>query len=389
MHTNHVRVIFRPIGLVAVLLSIALTACDAGNANQSAPPPAVSVARVATRQIELKDTFNGRIAAVQSVELRPRVSGYINQVNFREGQEVHKGDVLFTIDDRTYRADLARAEAALSSALSQAKLTQSEAERTQKLIGAKAVSAELNEQRRSAATQAQADVLSARAAVATAQLNMDFTRVTAPINGKAGRAMITVGNLVTAGDSASVLTTLVSLDTVYVYFDVDEATFLHYQALTRTDGGQPPRSVRVALVGEDGFPHTGRVDFLDNQLTPSTGTIRMRALLDNHDRLFTPGLFARVQLPVSNRFDAVLIDDKAILTDQDRKYVYVLDGQGKAQRRDIVPGRRYGDLTIVDRGLSVGDRVVIDGVQKIFMSGMPVRAKTVSMTPSTDTAMLY
>ncbi|WP_263856951.1 efflux RND transporter periplasmic adaptor subunit, partial [Klebsiella quasipneumoniae] len=194
------------------------------------------------------------------------------------------------------------------------------------------------------------------------------------------------GNLVTAGDTASVLTTLVSQKTVYVYFDVDESTYLHYQNLARR--GQSASSdnqalpVEIGLVGEEGYPHQGKVDFLDNQLTPSTGTIRMRALLDNSQRLFTPGLFARVRLPGSAAFQATLIDDKAVLTDQDRKYVYIVDKDGKAQRRDITPGRLVDGLRIVKQGLKPGDSVIVDGLQKVFMPGMPVNAKTVAMTPS-------
>ncbi|TCL03047.1 efflux RND transporter periplasmic adaptor subunit [Sodalis ligni] len=375
--------------LPAVLLALQLAGCDAGSAVQTAPPPpSVSVAPVLLKQIEPLDTFNGRVEAVQSVQLRPRVSGYIDRVNFKEGQEVHKGDVLFTIDDRTYRAALQQAKAELASAVTQAKLARSESGRTEKLLSTSAVSAEQGEQRRSAAEQAQANVLSAQAAVDTAQLNMDFTRVTAPIDGRAGSAQITAGNLVTAGDSASVLTTLVSLDTVYVYFDVDESTFLRYQGLARGNGGNRPQEVHIALVGEEGYPHTGKIDFLDNQLAPSTGTIRMRALLDNRDRRFTPGLFARVQLPASQRFNAMLIDDKAVVTDQDRKFVYVLDSTGKAQRRDITPGREFDGMLVVQEGLAPGDRVVIDGVQKIFMPGMPVNAKNVPMTSAPAATVL-
>ncbi|MQI90705.1 efflux RND transporter periplasmic adaptor subunit, partial [Escherichia coli] len=252
---------------------------------------------VLVKSISQWDSFNGRIEAVESVQLRPRVSGYIDKVNYTDGQEVKKGQVLFTIDDRTYRAALEQAQAALARAKTQASLAQSEANRTDKLVHTNLVSREEWEQRRSAAVQAQADVRAAQAAVDAAQLNLDFTKVTAPIDGRASRALITSGNLVTAGDTASVLTTLVSQKTVYVYFDVDESTYLHYQNLARRGQGASSDNqalpVEIGLVGEEGYPHQGKVDFLDNQLTPSTGTIRMRALLDNSQRLFTPGLFAR------------------------------------------------------------------------------------------------
>ncbi|HAS1005124.1 TPA: efflux RND transporter periplasmic adaptor subunit [Enterobacter cloacae] len=371
--------------LGAVLLSALLVGCDEGVAQNAAPQaPTVSAADVVVKSISQWDSFNGRIEAVESVQLRPRVSGYIDKVNYTDGQEVKKGQVLFTIDDRTYRATLEQAQAALARAKTQASLAQSEANRTDKLVNTHLVSREEWEQRRAAAVQAQADIRAAQAAVDAAQLNLDFTKVTAPIDGRASRALITSGNLVTAGDSASVLTTLVSQKTVYVYFDVDESTYLHYQKLALSGQGAASNHqalpVEIGLVGEDGYPHQGKVDFLDNQLTPSTGTIRMRALLDNTQRQFTPGLVARVRLPGSAEFQATLIDDKAVLTDQDRKYVYVVDKESKAQRRDITPGRLADGLRIVQQGLKPGDKVIVDGLQKVFMPGMPVNAKTVAMT---------
>ncbi|HHD2917373.1 efflux RND transporter periplasmic adaptor subunit [Enterobacter kobei] len=374
--------------LGAILLSLLLVGCDNSAAQNAAPPaPAVNAADVVVKSISQWDSFNGRIEAVESVQLRPRVSGYIDKVNFTDGQEVKKGEVLFTIDDRTYRAALEQAQATLERAKTQASLARSEANRTDKLINTNLVSREEWEQRRAAAIQAQADIRAAQAAVDAAQLNLDFTKVTAPIDGRASRALITSGNLVTAGDSASVLTTLVSQKMVYVYFDVDESTYLHYQNLARSGQGASSNHtalpVEIGLAGEEGYPHQGKVDFLDNQLAPSTGTIRMRALLDNAQRQFTPGLFARVRLPGSAEFQATLIDDKAVLTDQDRKYVYIVDKEGKAQRRDITPGRLADGLRIVQQGLKPGDKVIVDGLQKVFMPGMPVNAKTVAMTART------
>ncbi|TPE19428.1 MULTISPECIES: efflux RND transporter periplasmic adaptor subunit [Pantoea] len=378
MITNRVRQGLTLSGMV-MFISL-LSGCDKGVAqNAPPPPPEVSAAPVLIKPVSQWDNFNGRVEAVQSVQLRPRVSGYIESVNYREGDEVKKGQVLFTIDDRSYRAALEQARAELARARSQASLARSESGRSEKLIGTQAISREVWEQRRAAASQAQADVLAAEAAVDMAQLNLDFTRVTAPIDGRASRAMITPGNLVTAGDSASVLTTLVSQQQMYVYFDVDENTFLHYQAMARQGQQRHALPVEIALVGDQGFPHQGKVDFLDNQLTASTGTIRMRALLDNQARQFTPGLFARVRLPGSAQFEAMLIDDKAVLTDQDRKYVYVVDGEGKAQRRDIQPGAMVEGLRIVKSGLQSGDRVIVAGLQKVFMPGMPVTAQQVAM----------
>ncbi len=370
---------------VLLALSVAVIAGCSGQAaeNGMPPPPAVSVAPVLIKQISQWDDFSGRVEAVENVDLRPRVSGYIDRVNYEEGQEVRKGEVLFTIDSRSYRAELARAQADLARARSQAELGRSEAARAKKLAELQAISTETYEQRRSAAAEAQANVAAAQAAVDAARLNLEFTQVRAPISGRAGRALVTAGNLVSAGDAASVLTTLVSLDKVHVHFDTDERTFLHYAELARK--GERPREngagvpVQVGLVGEEGFPHTGVVDFLDNQVDPTTGTIRARALLDNADRAFTPGLFARVRVLGSGQFDAMLVDDKAVLTDQDRKYVYVVDAKHQAQRRDVTLGRTADGLRIVETGLKAGDKVIVSGVQKVFFPGMPVADKTVVM----------
>ena len=387
MNTRDPR--FRPqalsLGAAGLLALAVLAGCSGGQAaEQAPPPPEVGVAEVPVRPVSQWDEYSGRIEAVETVELRPRVSGYIEKVNYREGQEVKKGDVLFVIDDRSYRAELARAEAALRRARAQAELARSEAERARRLAEEQAIATETYEQRRAAAEQARAELAAAQAAVDAARLDLEWTRVRAPIDGRAGRALVTAGNLVGAGDAASVLTTLVSLDKVHVHFDADEHSFLRYAELARRgqrpserDGGLP---VQVALAGEEGFPHTGTVDFLDNQVDRGTGTIRVRAVLDNRDRRFTPGLYARVRLPGSGRFDAVLVDDRAVLTDQDRKYVYVVDGEGRAQRRDIRIGRLADNgLRIVEEGLQAGDRVIVSGVQKVFFPGMPVQARPVAM----------
>lgn len=387
MNTRDPR--FRPqalsLGAAGLLALAVLAGCSGGQAaEQAPPPPEVGVAEVPVRPVSQWDEYSGRIEAVETVELRPRVSGYIEKVNYREGQEVKKGDVLFVIDDRSYRAELARAEAALRRARAQTELARSEAERARRLVEEQAIATETYEQRRAAAEQARAELAAAQAAVDAARLDLEWTRVRAPIDGRAGRALVTAGNLVGAGDAASVLTTLVSLDKVHVHFDADEHSFLRYAELARRgqrpserDGGLP---VQVALAGEEGFPHTGTADFLDNQVDRGTGTIRVRAVLDNRDRRFTPGLYARVRLPGSGRFDAVLVDDRAVLTDQDRKYVYVVDGEGRAQRRDIRIGRLADNgLRIVEEGLQAGDRVIVSGVQKVFFPGMPVQARPVAM----------
>ena len=265
----------------------------------------------------------------------------------------------------------------------QAELGRSEAARAKRLADLQALSTEEYEQRHANADQAQANVAATQAAVESARLNLEWTQVRAPIEGRAGRALVTAGNLVSAGDAASVLTTAVSLDKVHVHFDADERAFLRYAEMARKgerpserDGKVP---VQVALADESDFPHAGVVDFLDNQVDRSTGTIRARAVLDNADRVFTPGLYARVRLLGSGEFKAALVDDKAVLTDQDRKYVYVVDKEGKAQRRDVRIGRMADGLRIVEQGLAAGDRVIVSGVQKVFFPGMPVDARAVAM----------
>jgi len=374
-----------PLPLLARVAAFALTlavlaACSREAEDYGTIAPAqVSTAPVVRRDVTATDEFTGRVAAVETVELRPRVGGYIERVDYEEGQAVKKGQVLFTLDDRTYRAELDRAAAELSRARSRAALARSELARAVKLGNAQAISKEELEQRRAATAQAESDVSAAEALVAVARLNLEFTRVRAPIDGLAGRALVTAGNL--AAPDRTVLTTVVSLDPVHVYFESDEQTFMRHDQRAREEGRDGSRDarnlVRVGLAGEDGYPHAGELDFMDNQVDPRTGTIRARAVLDNGDGLFTPGLFARVQLVGRRPEPALVIDDKAVLTDQDRKYVYVVGEGNTAQRKDVVLGRMVDGLRVVQSGLSEGDQVVVAGVQKIFFPGMPLEAKPV------------
>lgn len=387
------------VGLSAAA-ALALSACADSHAKAAAaapPAPEVSVAEVVARDVTQWDEFTGRVEAVESVDVRPRVSGYIDQVNFAEGKEVRKGDILFVIDQRPYRAELASAEALLARAKSEAELTRSQVARAEKLLDSHAISKEEYDQRVAASTQASANVRGADAALTTAKLNLEWTEVRSPIDGRAGRALITQGNLVNTQPNATLLTTVVSLDPVYVYFQGDEQTYLRYNQMAR-DGSRPSsrdtrNPVQVGLANETDFPHQGYMDFVDNQVDAATGTIRARAVLDNHDRVFTPGLFARVKLLGSNKYSALLIDEKAVLTDQDRKYVYVLGADDKAERRDVKIGRTDGGLVVVSDGLKPGDRVIVNGVQKVFFPGMQVKPQVVAMNktapaPSLQTASI-
>jgi multidrug efflux system membrane fusion protein len=367
----------------SLLLTAIITACSSQAAPGAGAPPApeVSVASVLTRPVHQWDEFTGRVAAVESVELRPRVSGYVERVAFKEGQEVRKGDLLFVIDQRPYRAALDRALAALEGARSEARLAQAQDARAQQLIEAQALSREEFETRKAASAQGNAGVRAAEAAVASARLDLQFTEVRSPIDGRAGRALVTEGNLAQA--DATLLATVVSQDPVFVYFESDEQTFLRYADLARKGERSGTRNpVRVGLAGEAGYPHEGTVDFVDNQVDAGTGTIRVRAVLRNPDRVFTPGLFARVQVQGEGRRGAMLVDDKAVLTDQDRKYVYVLGPNNAAMRKDVELGPVVDGLRIVESGLAAGDKVIVNGVQKVFFPGMPVAPKLVAMAPS-------
>ena len=374
----------RTLILIALFALAAVAGCRGEAASESMPPPPeVSVATVVVKEVRPWDEFTGHIEAVETVELRPRVSGYIDRVNYVEGGEVRKGDVLFVIDQRTYRAELARAEAELARAITQTKLARSEVVRARKLADARAISTEELDQRNSALAQAESNVHVAQSAVDVAKLDLEFTEVRAPISGRAGRALVTPGNLVSTQPNGTLLTTIVSLDPVYVYFEGDERSYLRYNAMSRNGERASSRDVRnpvrVGLSGDTGFPYEGEMDFMDNQVNPDTGTIRARAVLPNPERVFTPGLFARVQLAGSDTFEAMLIDDKAVLTDQDRKYVYIVGEDGSAQRRDVQLGRMIDGLRVVETGLEPEDRVIVHGVQKIFMPGMPVDAQVIAM----------
>ncbi|MBU9630304.1 efflux RND transporter periplasmic adaptor subunit [Burkholderia multivorans] len=364
-----------PLGAAGVLL-LALSGCHDGQGDApSAPLPEVGVATVVPRTVRIADEFNGRVEAVDAVELRPRVSGYLQRIRYKEGDLVAQGAVLFEIDPRPYRIALDRAIAQQQRARAAEHLARVQLQRVQTLIDAHATSQEELDNARAAAEQARADLQAADAAVADAKLNLGFTEVRAPIAGRVGRALATAGNLARADDT--LLTTVVSQDPVYVYFDCDEQSYLRYNAQRadpahRAIGADP---VRVGLANETGFPHAGTVDFLDNRLDPQTGTIRARVRLPNADHTFTPGLYARVQLVSGRERSALLVDDKAVLTDQDRKYVYVIGPGDKALRRDVTIGRDLDGQRIVEKGLNAGDRVVVDGVQRIYYPGAQVKPK--------------
>jgi len=368
------------------LLTLAMAACGKveapaeAPANGGMPPLEVNVAQVVSKEVTEWDDFTGRFVAVDTVDIRPRVAGYLTKIAFKEGEEVKKGDLLFEIDAREYQASLARARADAERARTRVALAKTVLERSDKLVKARALSGEEYDARVAEQKQASADLGAMQAAVTQAELSVGFTEIRAPIDGRMGVALITPGNLV---DASSKLGTLVSLHPIYVYFEGDERTFLDYQGMARRGERENSRLVRspvhVGLANEEGFPHSGELDMIDNQLDPGTGTMRARAVLDNTERLFTPGLFARVQLVGSAKKQALLIHEQAVLTDQDRKYVYVVGPENKAMRKDVVLGARIEGLQIVESGLEAGDRLVVNGVRKIFFPGQDLKPIEVPM----------
>ncbi|OJA07484.1 efflux transporter periplasmic adaptor subunit [Halomonas sp. QHL1] len=370
--------------ILLLLITFLLTGCEAKSEESAAPsapppPPEVDVVELVARPVVLSESFTGRVEAAETVELRPRVSGYIQEVAFEEGELVEQGDLLFQIDPRPYQARVGAAQAELAQARSQNSQAGSEAERARVLLGRQAISQEVHDQRQAALNSARAMVDAAEAALDTAELDLEYTRITAPVSGRAGRAMVTRGNLANADQS--LLTTLVTIDPIHVYFEADEQAAFASHALL-ADGES---SLKIELGGDQQRQYTGTLDFIDNRLNPSTGTLQFRALLANADGRIRPGEFARVEMPVSSLEQALLVDRKAILTDQDRRYVYVVDGDNRADRRQIATGRQMGEQMVITEGLSPGDRIIVNGVQKVFFPGMEVSPQSVAAAPAADT----
>ena len=374
-----------PHRLAPLILVLLAGACGAPGPQGGPPPAGVNVAEVVQKKVREWDDFTGRLEAPERIEIRPRVTGYLAEVNFNEGALVKAGDLLFRIDDREYRAAVARAEADVARTEAAREAAQARARRVDRLLEAKAISTEDADTRTAEYRQAQAAVQGAKAALETARIDLDFTRITAPADGRVSRALVRPGNLVQSGGGGepTLLTTLVSVDPLHVVFQGDERIYLKYQRLNRS--GLRPSSreasnpVRVALADESDYPHDGHMDFVDNAIDPATGTITGRAVIPNPDGDLTPGMFVKLKLLGSGEYDALLIHERAIMTDQDRRYVYVVGEGNTAQRRDVVLGARVEGLRVVQSGLAAGDLVVVNGTQKIFFPGMPLQPTTVPM----------
>ncbi len=359
--------------IAAVLVLPACGKPAAQEVPQAGGPP-VSVAAVLEKSIVETQEFSGRLEAVERVEIRPRVSGFIASINFQPGAEVKKGDVLFVIDPRPYQAGANGAEAAALAARAKADLAKLELARAEKLVAEKAIAQREADEKVSSVKELEANARAAQAAYESAKLNLDFTKVHSPINGRVSKAEVTAGNLV---DGSVVLTSVVSSNPIHASFDGDEDTFLRVGAMSRKGA---PVTVRIGLANEAGFPHEGKLDFVDNRVDPATGSVRMRATFNNADHALAPGLFARVQLTGGNGAEtkAAMINERAIGTDQNRKFVFVVNAEGKAEYRPVKLGPVIDGLRVGRDGVKPGEKIVVNGLQRV-RPGAPVTAQTVAM----------
>lgn len=350
--------------LFALSLAALLVGCGP-QAQESAPAaPSVVVSQPLKSTISDWDSFTGRFEATDSVEVRSRVSGYLEKVAFRDGAIVKKGDLLFVIDSRSFQAAVTQAQGKLAQARSQQALAEQEYARAKVLIDSRTIAQSLYDQRLQAREAARAEVLSAEGALASARLDLEFTRITAPMSGRISRKLISEGNLVNGGSNdATLLTTIVSLDPIDIYFDIDEQSYLKYRR--QSAGNIAGSQVRIALPGELQASLSGRMDFIDNRLDPSTGTLRQRARVGNPDLALSPGQFGRVQFSARPAYEALLVPDTAVGIDATRKVLYVLDAQNRVELRPVQLGKLHDGLREVVSGLQADDRVIVDGLQRV------------------------
>jgi membrane fusion protein, multidrug efflux system len=370
------------LGVLIAVLSLA--ACSRGEARAATAPalPQVTAAAALARTVTEWDEYTGRLQAVQSVAVRPRVSGLISAASFEEGSLVRQGQVLFQLDDRPFRTQVERLRAEQAQAQAARERALSEQRRADRLSTENAMSLEERERRASASDEAVAHADAVTAALRAAELELEWSRVVSPIDGRVGRALVTRGNLVSGGQGeATLLTTVVSVDPIYASFDADEQAFLRYGERARQRGAgtrQGPMPIQMALADEQTFGHEGSLQFLDNQLDPSTGTINGRAVFRNPDRRLTPGLFVRLRLPGSATYQGVLVEDRAVGTDLDRRFVLVVDNDKKVAPRVVTLGPLIDGLRVVRSGLKAGELVVVNGLQRV-RPGSQVDAAVVAM----------
>ncbi len=339
------------------------------------PPPEVDVAPVVVRKITDWQSYSGRLEAVDRVEVRPQVAGAITAVHFRNGALVRQGDVLFTIDPRPFAAEVARQEAQVAAAQARVRFTAADLERAQRLVRDDTISRQSLESKENEARSAAANLKAAQAALEIARIDLEHSQVRAPVSGRVSRAEVTVGNVVAAGAAAAPLTTLVSVSPIYASFDVDEQTYLTHIAGVKDASGVP---VQLGLANEAGYSRDGAVEHVDNRMDAASGTIRVRARFDNADGLLVPGLYARIKVGGSQPHDALMVEDRAIGTDQDKKFVLVVAEDGTVAYRAIVPGAQQAGLRVVKSGLEPGERIVVNGLQHA-RPGSRVSPRTVAM----------
>lgn len=369
---------------ILVFFGGALTGCTrSAPILAEAPPPVVNVSRPIEREVVDYDYFTGRTAAVQSVEIRARVSGYLEKIHFRDGSEVKEGDLLFEIDPRPYEASLAQAEGNLASAEARLKRQDADLARAQRLIRTNAISQEEFDKAVGDLEETAASIDALRAAVERAKLDLTFAKINAPISGRIDETHISAGNLVSA--DTTILTTIVSLDPIWAYFDADEAAVLRQKKLIREKKIESAREAKIPvylrLANEQGYPHKGVIDFVSNQLNPSTGTLRIRGLFPNENRVLAPGLFARVRVPIGQPHRALLVTERALDTDQGQKILYVVNDQNEVVSRPVVLGALHDGLRVIEGGLNAGERVIVNGLQFV-RPGITVETKLVDMPRS-------
>jgi RND family efflux transporter MFP subunit len=375
--------------LCLALAGLALSACGKKDqAGQGAVAPSVTVAQPLTKKVTDWDEYTGRFTAVQSVELRARVSGYLDGIKFTDGQLVEKGQLLFVIDPRPFQATLEKAQADLKREESRQELATSELARATKLLAAHAISQEEYDTRAQTSSESAASVASARAAARSAALDLEFTEIKAPFAGRIGDRKIDIGNLVSGGGAgATLLATIVTQDPIYFEFDGSEADYLKYvrlsQAGTRPSSRDAPNQVMVKLMDEAKWSHAGRMNFVDNQLDPNSGTVRGRAVLSNPGSLFQPGMFGRLRLIGSGQYDALLLPDEAVVSDQATKLVMVVGEDGTVAPHPVTLGPKIDGLRVIKSGIAGGDKVIISGLTRA-RPGAKVTPQDGKITPVPD-----
>ena len=373
------------LAVAASLLSALFSSCGRAAAKTRQPqPPLVTVATVEQREITEWEEFTGRTDAVEAVEVRPRVSGHIQEVRFQSGQLVKKGDVLFVIDPRWYQAEFDRRQAEYEQARVRVENTERMAARAARLLASRAISSETADTSESQSQEDKAALLAAKSLLESARLDLEFTEIRAPIDGRVSRALMTAGNYVSGvAGGASLLTTIVSVDPIYVYADVDENSLLKFNALAgeRRAAGEQTIPVELELANEEGFPHRGSIESFDNRLDPNTGTILLRAIFPNPEGRIVPGLFARIRVPTSGKHMAFLVEESAIGTDQAQKFVLTLGDDNTVEYRKVKLGPTFEGKRIVREGLRPGEKIVVNGLQRA-RPGLPVNPEesTVSLS---------